>query len=267
VGARFFQNRRRVTVRAFASRGRAGHGHRPSQIFTVLDTRLGRKSTEPKMPEPKLLTKIFSARRRAKPSDEARERREAAAAAATREQEIKRADEARDRRDAATAAVLYQSVIERWGQDFGILVQLGNARKDSGAFEDAEQAYKSALALKPGDADCHLQYGHLMKLAGNLARAGALYAEASRLDPALLAANDEIRALRSRAVPSSASVVSESFTVDVSSESSVVESSTVQRPLPRPVVQSHRRAAGWDLDAPSLIVCERLFTTFQWRRN
>jgi tetratricopeptide (TPR) repeat protein len=220
------------------------------------------------VPEPKLLRRLLSARKRVtKREDEARDRPVTPAAAATRERSIKRADEARDRRDAASAAVLYQSVIERWGPDFGILVQLGNARKDSGAFNDAEQAYKSALELKPGDADCHLQYGHLMKLAGDLARARELYAEASRLDPDLSAASDELRALETLAASSSTGVLSMSLVVDVSSEALAVESSAVKRPLPRQIVQSHRRTAGWDLDAQSLVVCERLFTAFQWRRN
>jgi tetratricopeptide (TPR) repeat protein len=141
---------------------------------------------------------------------------------------------------------------------FNILVQLGNERKDSGAFDEAEQAYTSALELNSEDADCYLQYGHLMKLSGDLTRARELYTEASRLNPTLSAATDELRALESRAASSS---------VDVSKEALDVESSAAQRSQATPIIQSHRRSHGWDLDAPSLVVCEQLFTTLQWRRN
>ena len=95
------------------------------------------------------------------------------------------------------AARLYHEVIERWGPDFGILVQLGNALKDSGAYGEAEKVYSSALHLNPVDADCHLQFGHLMKLRGDLSRAREYYAAANRLNPHLADAREELRALES----------------------------------------------------------------------
>jgi tetratricopeptide (TPR) repeat protein len=179
------------------------------------------------LPKPKIFPVILSARRRA----------------------IKRADEARDQLQPVRAAALYQVVIERWGPHFGILVQLGNARKDSGAFTEAEQAYKAALKINPRDADCHLQYGHLMKLSGDLKRAQEFYAEANRLDPSLSGAIEELRAFESQGIPRPSSVVDKPASPNA------------------PAVQSHRRTDGWDLDAPSRVVCERLFTELQWRRK
>ncbi len=144
-----------------------------------------------------------------------------------REKAIQRADNARDRKDPALAARRYQVVIDRWGPQFDILVQLGNALKDSGAFDQANEIYGRALKLNPRDADCHLQLGHLMKLSGDLSRARQFYAKAVHLNPKMTSAREELRRLVGPQPP--------------------------QTEL--------------DLAAPVLLVYERLSRTFQWRRG
>ncbi len=111
---------------------------------------------------------------------------------------MREADTARDRGDATHAATLYGMVVERWGPTFDLLVQHGNALKDSGSFERAEQAYQAALEIRPRDADCHLQFGHLMKLAGRLDQAEAFYREAHQIDPASTVIAAELRAIEAK---------------------------------------------------------------------
>ena len=108
---------------------------------------------------------------------------------------MRRADIARDRGDAAAAVILYDKVIARWGAHFGILMQLGNALKDSHRYEEADATYLEALALRPDDADAFLQRGHLMKTSGDLDSAWEFYKKASELDPRLRSARHELEAL------------------------------------------------------------------------
>jgi tetratricopeptide (TPR) repeat protein len=105
---------------------------------------------------------------------------------------IRRADAARDRGDPAEAAPLYQAVVERWGANFGLLVQCGNALKDSGSYTEADRVYLKALEIRPNDADVFLQRGHLFKLSGDFFGAEELYRRASQLDPTLAAAHAEL---------------------------------------------------------------------------
>lgn len=128
--------------------------------------------------------------------DSAKRRRNLARAKVMRE-----ADKARDASDPVRAAMLYQEILDQWGPHFGVMVQLGNALKDSKSFEQAEQVYRAALQLDPLDADCHLQLGHLMKLSGRLDRAAEYYAEANRLAPALEDAIVELRTIETRKAP------------------------------------------------------------------
>ncbi|WP_093449184.1 tetratricopeptide repeat protein [Sphingomonas sp. YR710] len=108
---------------------------------------------------------------------------------------IRRADSARDRGRHAEAAALYRAIIERWGVNFGLLVQCGNALKDSGSYAEADQIYMTAIKIRPDDADVFLQRGHLLKLMGDFAAAGDLYRQASALDPTLEVARTELAAI------------------------------------------------------------------------
>jgi tetratricopeptide (TPR) repeat protein len=105
------------------------------------------------------------------------------------------ADAARDAGDRVTAARLYGELAERFPDFFGAWVQRGNMLKDESLYDDAEAAYRQALTLKPGDADVHVQMGHLAKLRGNPRAALELYRQAEILDPTSEAAKREIAAL------------------------------------------------------------------------
>lgn len=107
---------------------------------------------------------------------------------------LARADAARDAGQFATAAQLYQEVA-RLTPSPHILVQIGNALKEIGNLGAAEEAYLQALELRPEDADCHLQLGHLMKLSGQSQRALSNYARADALDPQRPDARREMHAL------------------------------------------------------------------------
>jgi len=96
---------------------------------------------------------------------------------------IRRADTARDEGRPGDAVDLYRTVLKKWGGSFGLLMQLGNALKDSGSYSEAERAYLEALLLRPEHADVFLQRGHLMKLAGDKERAAEYYSKAKLLDP------------------------------------------------------------------------------------
>jgi tetratricopeptide (TPR) repeat protein len=107
-----------------------------------------------------------------------------------------KADIARDRGNAAVAATLYEGIIRKWGVTFGLLMQLGNALKDSGEFEKADQIYAEALTIRPDDGDAYLQRGHLMKIAGEHGRALEFYQKAMLLDKSLTDAEKELYNLR-----------------------------------------------------------------------
>jgi tetratricopeptide (TPR) repeat protein len=111
-------------------------------------------------------------------------------------------------------------------------MQLGNALKDSGSFEDAEKVYNEALAIRPVEADTFLQYGHLMKMSGKLDQAEQFYRTALRLDPLLQSARHEIDTIAVTLVDG-------------------------QRPL---VLRS-------DLPLPASIVYYRLTNNNRWRRE
>jgi tetratricopeptide (TPR) repeat protein len=101
-------------------------------------------------------------------------------------------DEARDNRDWASAAKAYESALAASSTLAHIWVQLGHARKESGALESAEQAYRAALKLDPDKADSHLQLGHLLKMSGRKAEAIACYRDAAET---VEGSNDALREL------------------------------------------------------------------------
>ncbi len=98
---------------------------------------------------------------------------------------IAAADAARDAGEYAMAAVRYLAALERDDRMAGIWVQAGNMLKDHGALNGAYEAYERALSLMPDDADLHVQFGHLMKIAGRNGDANFYYRMADQLDPSL----------------------------------------------------------------------------------
>lgn len=70
-----------------------------------------------------------------------------------------RADALRDARRWGEAADAYQAVLEGAPRRAAIWVQLGHARKESGAVAEAEAAYRRSLELSPDVADTYLQLG------------------------------------------------------------------------------------------------------------
>lgn len=96
---------------------------------------------------------------------------------------IAAADRERDAGNPSAAASLYAMVIDVLGEDFGILMQMGNNLKDSGQFTEAQNAYETAMRIKPHDPDCLLQLGHLHKLMGQQDIAFDYYQKSVAIQP------------------------------------------------------------------------------------
>ncbi|MBX9575717.1 MAG: glycosyltransferase [Caulobacteraceae bacterium] len=111
---------------------------------------------------------------------------------------IAAADAARDARDWKRAARLYAEVLEHDPDRDDIHVQHGHALKESGRPADAEQAYRRALALRPGVADTWMQLGHLMTVLNRIDEAAEAYAEAVSRDRAMPDAVAGLRAALER---------------------------------------------------------------------
>jgi Flp pilus assembly protein TadD len=69
-----------------------------------------------------------------------------------------------------------------------------HALKESGSSAEAGNAYRTATADEPADADAHLQLGHALKLQGKRAVAVAAYRRAWTLDQSSLDATRELAA-------------------------------------------------------------------------
>jgi tetratricopeptide (TPR) repeat protein len=105
------------------------------------------------------------------------------------------ADAARDARDWKSAAKFYRRALNRdrrWGP---IWVQYGHMLKEAGNLPGADAAYQRAVAIAP-NADIHLQIGHLRKLQGDGEAALSSYERALEMDPLLRDAAEEIERLR-----------------------------------------------------------------------
>ncbi|WP_135467377.1 tetratricopeptide repeat protein [Crenalkalicoccus roseus] len=75
---------------------------------------------------------------------------------------VARADQARDERDWARAEYLYWQALRLYPLHAGYTVQYGHCLKEQGKLEDAEVAYRSALALGAPEEDVrqHVLYVH-----------------------------------------------------------------------------------------------------------
>jgi glycosyltransferase involved in cell wall biosynthesis len=81
------------------------------------------------------------------------------------------------------AAEAYARYLAANPADWPIWVQHGHCVKEAGDPRGAIASYRKAEAGMPDDADLSLQIGHALKLAGDLAGARAAYARALDLDP------------------------------------------------------------------------------------
>lgn len=88
------------------------------------------------------------------------------------------ADQARAQQDWAGDAFFRRKICEMEPERLGAWVQYGHALKESGFHARAAEAYKRALALKPGDPEITLQLGHLAKVRGDFAEAQRCFEEA-----------------------------------------------------------------------------------------
>lgn len=96
---------------------------------------------------------------------------------------MKAADSLRDAGDYSAAATAYEAIVFANPRSFGAWGQLGNMRKDLGAFEKAELAYRHALDIRSDDADIRVQMGHLKKLQSDFLGARAWYEAALERSP------------------------------------------------------------------------------------
>ena len=97
------------------------------------------------------------------------------------------------------AARYYSDALELGPRRPGLWVLYGNAVKEAGIGESvnlaaAERAYRISLDLNSGNADAHLQLGHVLKLQGRKSEAGQAYLRALQLAPGFGIA-EELQAL------------------------------------------------------------------------
>ena len=93
------------------------------------------------------------------------------------------ADAKRASGDWRGAAEAYARYLAANPTDWAIWVQHGHCVKEAGDPRGAIASYRRAEAGMPDDPDLFLQIGHALKLAGDLAGARAAYARALELDP------------------------------------------------------------------------------------
>jgi FkbM family methyltransferase len=108
---------------------------------------------------------------------------------------VRRGDEANRRRSWQEAEAAYRAALAIDSSLVHIWVQYGHSRKEQGDLEGAEQAYRTSLSLDGSVADTHLQLGHVLKLQGRIDDAADAYVTAYRRDPTLPYPQIELEAL------------------------------------------------------------------------
>jgi FkbM family methyltransferase len=96
--------------------------------------------------------------------------------------------------DWPAAAARYRRLLARFPEAAAVWVQLGHALKEQAQLEEAEGAYLEALKRDRNSADTFLQLGHLYKLRGEREDSLKAYLCAFRLQPNLLAVQQELQA-------------------------------------------------------------------------
>lgn len=95
---------------------------------------------------------------------------------------FKRANAARDGGRWTVAAGQYRRYLADRPDDSAIWVQLGHVLAESGDAEGADQAYRTADAIEPGNADLALCRGHLARRTGDIEAAIAFYGASHAID-------------------------------------------------------------------------------------
>jgi len=88
------------------------------------------------------------------------------------------ADRARDSAKWHLAATYYRRALRRNPRNPPIWVQYGHVLKEAGNLADAEAAYRMAIVYDPRSADSHLHLGTILNLQGNREQAEAAYLRA-----------------------------------------------------------------------------------------
>lgn len=100
--------------------------------------------------------------------------------------------------DWANAAVSYDAYLAKRPHDAAAWVQLGHARKGTGAIDAAIEAYDRAIALSPMVADHWLQKAMALKQKGNRSAAIDCCARAVEIDPGFAVGVTQLLALGAR---------------------------------------------------------------------
>jgi len=167
---------------------------------------------------------------------------------------IAAADRERDSGNPSGAAPLYRAAIEAFGNDHGILMQLGNSLKDSKNFPEAKKTYEAALKIKPNNPDCLLQLGHLYKLMGNDEEALYFYQKSAELESTENPAIEEISFLVGRLQSSD----SKSFNSNLSDNSHIDKINIF--------FGNSRDCHGWNLNLDALRFYKKISMYNGWRR-
>jgi GT2 family glycosyltransferase/tetratricopeptide (TPR) repeat protein/glycosyltransferase involved in cell wall biosynthesis len=112
--------------------------------------------------------------------------------------EIRAGDRFARARNWTAAAYHYRRALGRAPHLVAMWVQYGHVLKEAGDLAGAESAYRRALTLDGSVADTHLQLGHLLKLRERFDEAVAAYAKALQLSPDLQDARRELQAIAIR---------------------------------------------------------------------
>jgi len=106
-----------------------------------------------------------------------------------------KADEARYAGRWQLAAYHYRRALDEEPRAPAIWVQYGHVLKLCGELAAAEAAYRESLQFDPDNADTYVQLGHVLTLQKRPGEAADAYRHALALDPALDEAAAELRAL------------------------------------------------------------------------
>ena len=104
-------------------------------------------------------------------------------------------DKARDAREWQVAAHAYSEGLDLQPDAFEYWIQYGNVLKEAGQVAAAENAYRRAEAIDPTDPEVNLQFGHLYKVSGRPSLAEKRYLQSIHGKRAVLHAYEELRAL------------------------------------------------------------------------
>lgn len=107
-----------------------------------------------------------------------------------------RANSERDARLFAAATALYEEALRLAPGAPRLLMQYGHMLKEAGDHGAAEKVYETVRAALPDDPDVAMQLGHFYKVAGRPGDAEAAYRRATQLRPGWVEAQEELARVR-----------------------------------------------------------------------